>query len=309
MERERSELNAKEVESLDTLKMLANIEDDKTGINFLDMAAWNVEQAMNLYLDYGTNPISSPQQIPQNFNNPNDFSHIPDMNAPPVYQPMMDDLQPNLGHGGIYQEPSIQSPLGPMPQFNSDQMEFYKKQSNKGLGGGGMISKGFKAISSSLSFQKKTGQMFIDCVAKIKDKSMKVVVNFMNANFEDALEMLQNQSSKPILFFLFDKSHSFAKPLVNNFLCSEGLGTFINKNFMSFGMLNDSKEKPSLNPIIANPTVPCIMVLRRDKLETMEVLGENFFTFKDQNSFVDKKLMGVLTSANNEYNTKKTEDQ
>lgn len=56
-------------------------------------------------------------------------------------------------------------------------------------------------------------------------------------------------------------------------------------------MLHDSKERSLVNNIIyENPTIPSITVIRKDKLDTPIVLGENFFTFRDENSFVETKL-------------------
>lgn len=148
MERERKDLNANEVESLDTLMMLAGIEDDKTALNYLDMAGWNVEQAMNLYLDFGSTNPNNGQQNNTNNNNP----YIPpdvDLNAPPEYQPYMNDIQPNNMYGGGVYGMAPPQPQGPMPEFTAEQKQYYTDLQNKNKGIGGMISKGFKSIANN----------------------------------------------------------------------------------------------------------------------------------------------------------------
>lgn len=155
MERSRDFLDIAEVEKLDTLKMIAGIDDDATGIRYLEMAAWNVEQAMNLYLDYGSNvPGGNPgNNAPNNTDPYGGFNpaDIPDINAPPEYQPMQNDLGGNgfqdpYSYGNI---PQPQIPQAPMPEFNAEQTAFYEANMNREKGLGGLISEGFKSIASS----------------------------------------------------------------------------------------------------------------------------------------------------------------
>lgn len=155
MERSREFLDTNEVEQLDTLRMLAGIDDDATAIRYLEMAAWNVEQACNLYFEYGSNaPGGNQGNNPPANNNPyGDFNpaDIPDIDAPPQYQPMQNELQ-----GGGWQDPYAYGNMnmppvnqGPMPEFTPEQMDFYRASTNKDKGLGGMISDGFKSIASS----------------------------------------------------------------------------------------------------------------------------------------------------------------
>ena len=66
-------------------------------------------------------------------------------------------------------------------------------------------------------------------------------------------------------------------------------------------MLSDSKEVPEMKQIIPNIAYPSIVILRKDKLENLEVLGENVFTFRSEASFVDSKLQPHFEKARTTY--------
>ena len=131
----------------------------------------------------------------------------------------------------------------------------------------------------------------------------------MNSWWQDAEMTLTNQSAKPIMVFIFDPTHKFAKALVNNLMCSSTMGNFVNKNFLCFGMLNDSKEKTQIDRIVPNAEIPCIVILRKDKLENVEVLNENLFTFGQESSILDNKVTPVLEGAIEQYKTAKNADK
>lgn len=158
MERGRDYLTTVEIEQLDTLKAIAGIEDDGTAIRYLEMAAWNVEQAMNLYLDYGSNSTgnnANNNAPPMNDQYAGfDPRDVPDLNAPPEYQPYQNDLQGgfndmNANHGYHNFPMQPQAPQEPMPEFTPEQMNFYNATTNKDKGLGGMLTDGFKSIASS----------------------------------------------------------------------------------------------------------------------------------------------------------------
>jgi len=131
----------------------------------------------------------------------------------------------------------------------------------------------------------------------------------MNSWWQDAENTLTNQSAKPLIVFLFDPMHKFAKPLVNNIMCSSALGGFLNKNFLCFGMLKDSKERKDIDRIVKNAEIPFIVILRKDKLENIEVLGENLFTFGQASSINAATVEPHFKKAVEQYKTARTADK
>lgn len=131
----------------------------------------------------------------------------------------------------------------------------------------------------------------------------------MNSWWQDAEVALTNQSSKPLLVFLFDPTHKFANAMVNNLMCTGAFGNFVNKNYLCFGMLKDSKEKKSIDRIVPNAEIPCFIILRKDKLENIEVLGENLFTFGQESSITEIKIQQILEKASEQHKTIRNQDK
>jgi hypothetical protein len=180
METENNDLTAKQLEDIETLKMITALGDTSQAVQYLEMCGWNLEQAVNLVLEGGTN-VPNLDNEPQPMV-PNLFNNIPEM------QPMLDDPAQAIRN------------LGPIPPYTADQKVFSRAVQRKADQGPGWVSWALSPLTSPLKwlysslFETTTGGDFI--AHATKHLNSKLLVNFENENLQEFLDCTENSTEQ-----------------------------------------------------------------------------------------------------------------
>jgi hypothetical protein len=176
METENNDLTAKQLEDIETLKMITALGDTSQAVQYLEMCGWDLEQAVNLVLEGGTN-VPNLDNEPQPMV-PNLVNNIPEM------QPMLDDPAQAIRN------------LGPIPPYTADQKTYSRAVQRKADQGPGWVSWALSPLISPLKwlysslFETTTGGDFI--AHATKHLNSRLLVNFENENLQEFLDCTEN---------------------------------------------------------------------------------------------------------------------
>jgi hypothetical protein len=320
MEHSNPELTPEKLEKIQLFQAVTEMQDDQKAIQYLQSHNWDVEQAINTALIGEQNP--TPAQVENRNANTANGEISPELlneirnqdeQRPQNHQPQFQETMNPWGtNDDLYRDFQQAMPvqLPPKPQFTSEESAYFNAKEDRPGGFGNAISKVGETMGKIFSFKKSSGAEFTDAVTKAKTRGKEICINFVPTTYRAAREALNNQRHKPLLVFVLDPKHQFFKAMVNNIICDQQLGKFIDENFESFGVLTSSKEKDDWNQKnIPQVDLPCIMVLRNNLHEETIVFEQNVFNFKNENTITAQILRPPLGKAVEDYARQRNADQ